>query len=194
MRSDIACRKIGKLSLVCVLLVICLGVSGCSKLAPGKGNKNYILPTSKQVDDYIRTQNITHVISIDAIDSQYANILYKVGQNGIGAKVVTTLYGKVRQISDGKTIYGEKMPGVDTGASRGEVNFRYIYLNDSIARAAKEFKLVYYDDEKNEDIEIVEAVNDRNCFIYVESQYKNIVRGFKSISVYGENGEELNIK
>ncbi len=83
------------------------------------------------------------------------------------------------------------MPGVDTEGTGGEVNFRYIYLNDSIARMAKEIKIVYYDDAKNENIEIVEKVNNRNYFIYAESKYNNIVRGFQSISVYGENGEEL---
>lgn len=186
--------KVSKLVLIFVLLVLCLDVSGCSKLAPEISVNNCILPTSKQVDDYMKKQNITDLVSIDAIDNHYVNILYKIGQNGIGFKVITTIDGKVRTISDGKTIHGEKIPRVDIGGTGGRVNFRYIYLNDSIARMAKEIKIVYYDDAKNENIEIVEMVNKRNCFIYAEPKYNNIVEGFQSISIYGENGEELYIK
>lgn len=187
-------EKICKLLFVFILLTICLDVSACSKSVSGKSNKNYKLPTSNQVDNYIKKQNISNLVSIDAIDNQYTNILYKVGQNGIGSRVVTSLYGRIIQISDGKTMYGQKMPEVITEGTGGEVNFRYIYLNESIARMAKEIKVVYYDASKNENIEIVEKVNNKNCFIYTESKYNNIVQGFQSISAYSENGEELSIK
>jgi hypothetical protein len=164
-------------------------------LTEAKNDKNYILPTNKQITDYMARQNITDIVSIDAIDNHYVNILYKIGQDGVGFKVVTSLFGnKVITIADGKTIYDEKIPEVVIGGSGGRVNFKYIYLNDPIARMAKEIKVVYYDDEKKENIEISEMVNNRKCFIYAEPKYNNILEGFQSISIYGENGEELNTR
>lgn len=188
-------KKVCKLIIVFLLLVLCLDVSGCSNLASGKGNKKYLLPTSNQIDNYIKNNNITNIISVDAINNHYVNILYKIGQNGIGSKGITSIYGKVIIISDAKTIPGGKMPGVVIGGTRDdEAKFRYIYLDDSIAREAKEMKIVYYDNIKNENIEIIEKVNDKNCFIYAEPKYNNIVQGYQSISVYGENGEKLDIR
>lgn len=184
-------RKVYKLALVFVLLILCLDASGCSKLAPEKSDNNYILPTNKQIDDYIKKENIINLVSIDAIDNYYANILYKIGQYGIGFKLITALNGKVITISDGKTIYSDKIPEVVIGGTDGRVKFKYIYLNDSISRMAYEIKIVYYDDAKNENIEIVEMTNKRNCFIYAESKYNNIVEGVQSISICGKNGEEL---
>lgn len=184
-------RKVYKLVLIFVLLILSLNVSGCKMLAPEKSDNNYILPANNQINDYIEKQNITNLISIDAIDGHYANILYKIGLNGLGFKVITTRNGKVITISDGKTIYSDKIPEVEIGGTGGRVKFRYIHLNDSISRIAYKMKIVYYDDTKNENIEIVEMINKRHCFIYAGNKYNNIVEGFQSISIYGKNGEVL---
>ncbi len=185
-----------KLVLLYFVFVLCFTASGCSKPVLARNNNNYVLPTNTEIDNYLIKNNLGSVISIDAIDNHYVNILYKVGQNGIGFRVVTALKNKILpmnkiiKISDGKTIY-EKIPEVIIGGTNGSVRFRYIYLNDSISRIAYEMKIGYYDDIKNEDIEVLERINQKNCFIYSGPQYDNLIKGIKYIHIYDENGIKI---
>lgn len=185
-----------KLILLYFVFVLCFAASGCSKLAPARNDNNYVLPTDRQIDNYLKTNNLTNVISIDAIDNHYVNILYKIGQNGIGFRVVTALdrkllpMNKIIKISDGKTIY-EKIPEVIVGGTNGSVRFKYVYLNDSISKVAYEMKIVYYDDIKNEDVEILERTNQKNCFIYSGPEYDNLIKNIKYICIYDESGIKI---
>jgi hypothetical protein len=183
-----------RLAFICFLFAISLSAAGCGKfspLAPATIN-NYILPTNKQIDGYLRSSNLSNVISIDTIDNHFANILYKVGQNGIGSRVITSINGyKTVMISDGQTIYGDKMPEVDVGITSGTVSFIYVYLNEDISSDAYKMKLEYYDRAVSKYTEIEEVINHRNCFIYAGSKYNYDARGFQSITIYSENGEIL---
>jgi hypothetical protein len=186
-----------RLAFICFLLAISLSATGCgrfSPLAPATIN-NYILPTNKQIDGYLRSSNLSNVISIDPIDNHFANILYKVGQNGIGSRVITSINGyKTVMISDGQTIHGDKMPEVVVGMTSGTVSFIYVYLNDDISKDAYKVKLEYYDSALSKFIEKEEIINHRNCFIYAGSKYNYDERGFQSITIYGENGKILHGK
>lgn len=185
-----------KLVLLYFVFILCFTASGCSKLAPANNDNNYVLPTNRQIDNYLRKNNLSNVISIDAIDNCYVNILYKIGQNGIGFRVVTALKNKivsmdkVIKVSDGKTIY-EKMPEVIVGGTNGSVQFKYVYLNDSISKIAYEMKIVYYDDIKKEDVEILEKTNQKNCFIYSGPGYDNLIKDIKYIHIYDKDGNEV---
>lgn len=185
-------NKVHRLLFICFVLAICLSVAGCgnfSPFAPATIN-NYVLPTNKQIDGYLKSSNLSNVISIDPIDNHFANILYKVGQNGIGSRVITSINGyKTVMLSDGQTIHGDKMPEVVVGMTRGTASFIYVYLNDDISNDAYKMILEYYDSAVNKFTEIEEINNYRNCFIYAESKYNYDARGFQSITIYNENNE-----
>lgn len=185
------------LAFICFLLVVSLSTTGCAKfspLAPASIN-NYIQPTNKQIDGYLRSSNLSNVISIDRIDNHFTNILYKVGLNGIGSRVITSINGyKTVMISDGQTIYGNKMPEVDVGMTSGTVSFIYVYLSDDIIKDADKMKIEYYDSVVNKFIEIEETINTRNCYIYAGSKYNYDARGFQAVKIYSENGEILHEK
>ena len=191
--------KIYKLILLYLIFMLCFIASGCRMLGPAKSADKYVLPTHREIDNYLEENNLKNVISIDAIDNHYVNILYKVGNNGIGFRVITALknriypMNRVITIHEGKGIY-EKMPEIIMGGVRSNPCFYYVYLNESLSKNAYEMRLVYYDDGINEDVEIVELINQKKCFIYSGSKYENLMRDLKSISIYDKNGNRIYVK
>lgn len=177
---------------ILIMLVLAIFLTGCNSVVPQNNNGNNKSLNNRQVNSYIKKNNIGNVLSIDDIGNKYTNILVKNNNSEFTCYTLSSIYGRIIEISESTETYELPLPDVIISYSSSEPHFILIIINNAnITNNSDKLKVTYWDTKDSMTREIIEPVNHRK---YITLSYNNLnefINNISDIEIYDKYDKKL---